>query len=49
MLEWDFNGLVETTVDDEYGWYYVKNGVIDWTYTGYINIMELGTTFKKAF
>ena len=28
MLEWDFNGLVETTVDDEYGWYYVKNGYI---------------------
>lgn len=28
MLDWDFNGLVETTVDDEYGWYYVKNGYI---------------------
>ena len=26
LLDWDFNGLVETTVDDEYGWYYVKNG-----------------------
>ena len=27
-MEWDYNGLVETTVDGEYGWYYVQNGII---------------------
>ena len=30
MLDWNYTGLAE----NQYGWFYVSNGVLDWNYTG---------------
>jgi hypothetical protein len=33
VLDWNYTGLAE----NEYGWFYISNGVLDWNYTGQVS------------
>ena len=33
MLDWNYTGLAE----NEYGWFYISNGILDWNYTGQVS------------